>query len=76
MANFGSLVSSFVHSFTPSEPIQPQGQAVSSFVHELHAIPPNPITPQGQVVSSFVHELHDPSPSLGPEHASPDWFLT
>jgi hypothetical protein len=56
MSTFGSSVSNFVHNFQPSEPIEPQGRAVSDFVHETH-IPPNPVTPQGLLVSQFVHAI-------------------
>jgi hypothetical protein len=58
MANefaFGNLVSDFVHAIPPN-PIVPQGELVSGFVHETH-IPGNPVTPQGQLVSEFVHEI-------------------
>ena len=34
--HFGRLVSEFAHAAINGPPIQPQGQDVSSFVHELH----------------------------------------
>jgi hypothetical protein len=37
--NFGGLVSEFVHAEQVGPPILPQGQDVSSFVHELHSGP-------------------------------------
>jgi hypothetical protein len=65
MSAFGAAVSNFAKNFTPGEPIQPQGQAVSDFVHETH-IPGNPVTPQGQLVSAFIHSYPgDPSLQFG-----------
>jgi hypothetical protein len=54
MQNFGHFVSDFVHSI-PGEPVTPQGQLVSSFVHDNH-IPGNPVSP-GDLVSDFVHSI-------------------
>jgi hypothetical protein len=65
MSTFGTSVSNFVHTFTPSEPLEPQGQTVSAFVHETQ-IPGNPVTPQGLLVSEFVHAIPgDPTEPQG-----------
>lgn len=64
MQNFGHFVSDFVHSI-PSDPIGPQGQLVSSFIHEIN-IPGNPIAP-GQLVSDFVHTLEQGGPPITPQ---------
>ena len=58
----GPTVSGFAQQhFVPPNPIIPQGELVSEFVHDLHLVPPNPIIPQGQLVSEFVHDLHEPT---------------
>ena len=64
MQNFGHFVSDFVHSI-PSDPIVPQGQLVSSFIHENH-IPGNPVAP-GDLVSDFAHSVHTPGEPVTPQ---------
>ena len=59
--SFGSLVSSFVHGLPPN-PVEPQGQLVSDFVHDHH-YPTDPIHPQGELVSHFVHGLDELPPN-------------
>lgn len=67
MQNFGHFVSDFIHSI-PGEPIVPQGQLVSSFIHETN-IPGNPVAP-GDLVSDFVHSIQTPGEPVTPQIVS------
>jgi hypothetical protein len=64
-AEFRSFRQRFRPIQIPGEPITPQGQLVSSFVHENH-IPGNPVSP-GDLVSDFVHTLEQVGPPITPQ---------
>jgi len=49
-------------------PITPQGQFVSSFIHEIN-IPGNPVTP-GDLISDFVHSVQTPGEPNTPQIVS------
>ena len=67
MQNFGHFVSDFVHSI-PSDPVTPQGQLLSSFIHEIN-IPGNPIAP-GDLISEFVHSIQTAGEPITPQMVS------